>query len=77
MCLGHPHHQALRHLATIKAISFNKTSLAMCEPYQLGKIGKLPFSKSDFQASRLQERIYCEACGVLLLLCMFMVFDTR
>ncbi|CAL9243538.1 unnamed protein product [Arabidopsis halleri] len=61
--LGHPHHQVMQHLSTISAITFNKTSKSMCEPCQLGKTSKLPFSRSEFQASRPLERIHCDVWG--------------
>lgn len=50
--LGHPHHQVLQHLSSIKAISFNKTTQSMCESCQLGKTCKLPFSSLSFQSTR-------------------------
>ena len=61
--LGHPNNQVLQHLSSVQAISFNKNTLSMCEPCQLGKSCKLPFSSSDFQSSRPLERIHCDVWG--------------
>ncbi|KAG7573078.1 Integrase catalytic core [Arabidopsis suecica] len=61
--LGHPHHQVLKHLSSIKAISVNKTTLAMCESCQLAKVCKLPFSNSVFQATKPLERVHCDVWG--------------
>jgi len=61
--LGHPNDQVLKHLSTIKAILFNKTSQSMCESCQLGKTCRLPFSSSDFRSSRPLERIHCDVWG--------------
>ncbi|KAG7599793.1 Retrotransposon Copia-like N-terminal [Arabidopsis suecica] len=61
--LGHPHHQVMQHLSTISAISYNKTTKSMCEACQLGKTCKLPFSRSEFQASKPLERIHCDVWG--------------
>ncbi|KAG7593481.1 Reverse transcriptase RNA-dependent DNA polymerase [Arabidopsis thaliana x Arabidopsis arenosa] len=61
--LGHPHHQVMQHLSTISAISYNKTTKSMCEACQLGKTCRLPFSRSEFQASKPLERIHCDVWG--------------
>uniref|UniRef100_M4DMN8 Integrase catalytic domain-containing protein n=1 Tax=Brassica campestris TaxID=3711 RepID=M4DMN8_BRACM len=61
--LGHPHQQILQHLSSVKAISVNKVTKFMCEPCQLGKTCKLPFSKSVFQSSNPLERIHCDVWG--------------
>ncbi|KAG7584280.1 Reverse transcriptase RNA-dependent DNA polymerase [Arabidopsis suecica] len=61
--LGHPHHQLMQHLSSISAISFNKATKSMCEACQLGKTCKLPFSRSEFQASRPLERIHSDVWG--------------
>ena len=62
--LGHPHHQILQHLSSIKAISVNKVSKTMCESCQLGKVSKLPFSSSVFQSLKPLERIHCDVWGL-------------
>lgn len=61
--LGHPNDQFLKHLSTIKAISFNKTTQSLCEACQLGKTCKLPFFSSDFRSNRVLERIHCDVWG--------------
>ncbi|KAG7539479.1 Ribonuclease H-like superfamily [Arabidopsis suecica] len=61
--LGHPHQQVMEHLSTISAIKFNKTTKSLCEACQLGKTSRLPFSRSEFQASRVLERIHCDVWG--------------
>ena len=61
--LGHPNDQVLKHLSTIKAILFNKTSQSKCESCQLGKTCRLPFFSSDFRSSRPLERIHCDVWG--------------
>ena len=63
MRLGHPNDQVLKHLSTIKVISFNKLSQFLCEACQVGKTSKLPFSSSVFRSSRVLERIHCDVWG--------------
>ena len=61
--LGHPNDQVLQHLSSTKAIQINKTIKSLCEACQLGKTCKLPFSSSDFQSSRVLERIHSDVWG--------------
>ena len=61
--LGHPNDQVLKHLSSIKAISFNKTSQSICESCQLGKTCRLPFPNSEFRSGRILERINCDVWG--------------
>lgn len=61
--LGHPNDQVLQYLSSTKAIQINKVLKSMCEPCQLGKTCKLPFSSSDFRSSRVLERIHSNVWG--------------
>ena len=65
MRLGHPHQEVLQRLATNKAIAINNPSRHLCEACQLGKSSRLPFSSSDFVASRPLERVHCDLWGLL------------
>ena len=62
--LGHPHQQILQYLSSIQAISGNKVFKTMCEPCQLGKTCKLPFSSSNFQSEKPLERIHSDVWGL-------------
>ena len=61
--LGHPHQDVLQRLAANKAISINKSSSQLCEACQLGKSSRLPFSASEFVATKPLERVHCDLWG--------------
>ena len=61
--LGHPNSKILQHLVNQKAIIINKSTNKMCESCQLGKRSRLPFSDSEFVATRLLERVHCDLWG--------------
>ena len=63
MRLGHPHQEVLQRLAQNKAIDLNKSSSKFCEACQLGKFSRLPFSTSDFVATKPLERVHCDLWG--------------
>jgi len=63
MRLGHPNPQVLQLLSLSKAIKINKSTNAACESCRLGKSSRLPFSSSEFIASRPLERVHCDLWG--------------
>jgi len=63
MRLGHPNPQVLQLLSSSKAIKINKSTNAACESCRLGKSSRLPFSSSEFIASRPLERVHCDLWG--------------
>ena len=60
MRLGHPHQEVLQRLSVNKAIILNNLSRQLCEACQLGKSSRLPFSSSEFVATRPLERVHCD-----------------
>jgi len=63
MRLGHPNPQVLQLLANKKTIQINKSTSKVCESCRLGKSSRLPFTSSDFIASRPLERVHCDLWG--------------
>lgn len=52
MRLGYPHQDVLQRLSQNKAILLNNPSSQLCEACQLGKCSHLPFSSSDYVATK-------------------------
>ncbi|CAA7059937.1 unnamed protein product [Microthlaspi erraticum] len=61
--LGHPNDQALHHLSSINAIRINKRTNQVRESCSLGKSARLPFSLSEFVATKPLQRIHCDLWG--------------